>query len=93
MTRAVPSDRDRIIDALTYVTVEDGAHHKQWIIDQMVRALTGCSMVERTAVDHRGRAYTYFTQGESDEYLAWVADYCDGEDGPETYSWDCGIAP
>ena len=21
----------------------DGAHHKQWLIDQMVRALTGCT--------------------------------------------------
>lgn len=21
----------------------DGAHHKQWMIDQMVRALTGCA--------------------------------------------------
>lgn len=21
----------------------DGAHHKDWVIDQMVRALTGCS--------------------------------------------------
>jgi hypothetical protein len=24
---------------------------------------------------------------------AWVREYCDGEDGPETYDWDEGIAP
>lgn len=47
----------------------DGAHHKTWVIDQMVRALMG------------------------DDYEAWAAAYMDGEDGPETYFWDEGIAP
>lgn len=47
----------------------DGAHHKTWTIDQMVRVLTG------------------------DNYDAWVAEYRRGEDGPETYEWDTGIAP
>lgn len=47
----------------------DGAHHKAWVIDQMVRALTG------------------------DRYAAVVADAKSGEDGPETYDWDEGIAP
>lgn len=47
----------------------DGAHHKTWVIDQMVRALTG------------------------DKYEEWVKDFCDGVDGPETYSWETGIAP
>lgn len=28
-----------------------------------------------------------------DGYEQWIADYRDGEDGPETYSWDEGIAP
>lgn len=47
----------------------DGAHHKQWVLDQVVRALTG------------------------DGYAAWVAEAKDGEDGPDTYDWDEGIAP
>ena len=47
----------------------DGAHHKTWVIDQMVRALTG------------------------DGYDEWVANFRDGEDGPDTYSWDDGNAP
>lgn len=47
----------------------DGGHHKTWVIDQMVRALTG------------------------DAYAGWLKNYCDGEDGPETYEWDEGIAP
>jgi hypothetical protein len=28
-----------------------------------------------------------------DEYEAWVADAKAGEDGPDTYRWDTGIAP
>ena len=26
-------------------------------------------------------------------YAIWVAEYCDGEDGLDTYEWDEGIAP
>lgn len=27
------------------------------------------------------------------DYDTWVADYCHGENGPHTYTWDRGIAP
>jgi len=47
----------------------DGAHHKAWVIDQVVRALTG------------------------DEYEQIIKDAKAGEDGPDTYMWDEGIAP
>lgn len=47
----------------------DGEHHKAWVLDQVVRELTG------------GR------------YSRWVADYKSGDEGPETYSYDEGIAP
>jgi len=66
----------------------DGAHHKTWVIDQMVRALTNCPMVTI-----KTPTYEYQSQGESDEYKKLVADACNGEDGPETYEWDTGIAP
>ncbi|HET7135185.1 MAG TPA: hypothetical protein VFJ25_04640 [Casimicrobiaceae bacterium] len=46
----------------------DGAHHKQWVLDQIVRIL-------------------------SDDYAEWVREQKDGEDGPDTYDWDEGIAP
>lgn len=59
---------DSALDLASYGQI-DGAHHKTWVIDQIVRALTG------------------------DNYEAWVADYCNGEDGPDTYEWDEGIAP
>ena len=60
----------------------DGSHHKMWVIDQMVRALTDCPRVTETAIDHKGYPYTYESFGESQAYLDFV-----GED------WDEGIAP
>ena len=47
----------------------DGDYHKAWVIDQMVRALTG------------------------DQYGKVVAAARSGEDGPQTYDWNEGIAP
>ena len=77
---------DRITKALRYAEngVFDGAHHKDWVIDQMVRALTGCPMVTRTAKDYAGNEYSYETQGESEEYLRFTR---------ELGGWDEGIAP
>lgn len=57
--------------------VTDEAHHLKWVIDQMVRSLTGCPDDQQV----------------SDAYRAWVRAVCAGSDGPETYEWDCGIAP
>jgi hypothetical protein len=71
----------------------DGAHHKDWVIDQMVRALTGCPLEQRQEVAYTGKSYTYMAQGRSQEYLEFVAAACKGEDGPDTYSWSEGIPP
>lgn len=63
---------DRVTKALDIIMQcggIDGEHHKQWVLDQVVRALT------------------------EDAYEDWVADHNDGEDGPDTYDWDVGIAP
>lgn len=86
----------RITRALNYAVAYGqiaGEHHKTWVIDQMVRALTGCPMVDRQAIDCNGLLYTYQAQGESPEYIQLIADAKSGEDGPETYKWDTGIAP
>ena len=80
--------RRRITGALQvakdYGTV-DGGHHKMWVIDQMVRHLTGCPMMELQSrfPDAHGNAYTYQGLGESGEYGAFVGDE----------EWDEGIAP
>jgi hypothetical protein len=76
----------------------DGAHHKDWTIDQIVRALTGCPNIKKAIklYNHDGsfkQMYEIKIQGESEEYKKLVVNACDGEDGPNTYDWDCGIAP
>lgn len=63
----------------------DGDHHKMWVIDQMVRHLTGCPVEQRTAKDYRGQEYSYEALGESEAYREFVGD--DEDD------WDEGIAP
>jgi len=95
MSKAIPN-KDRIEKALDFAIQYggiDGDHHKMWVIDQMVRALTGCPMVEKTTKDYKGDEYVYETQGESRQYKKLIKDACDGEDGPDTYEWDCGVAP
>lgn len=69
----------------------DGEKHKAFAIDQMVRALTGCQLVKKTAFDCNGKEYEYETMGECDQYLKFVSEYCYGENGPDTYSWNRGV--
>lgn len=64
----------RINEAL-YIAFEcgqtDGAHHKAWVIDQMVRLLLG----------------------DNEKYEKLIKEWCDGDDGPDTFEWDCGVEP
>lgn len=100
------TSEDRIKTALNLAASYgqiDGDHHKMWTIDQMVRALTGCPMVEYKANDSQGTEYTCEIQGESEEYKKYVKEYecgtpeeiAAGEfDGEEAlYEWDIGIPP
>jgi len=78
--------KERIAEALEiagkYGTT-DGAHHKMWVIDQMVRALVGVPKERKTATDVRGKEYHYTALGRNPEYVEFVAE---GD-------WDEGIAP
>lgn len=68
------AEQQKVRDALKLVYDNggiDGAHHKQWLIDQLVRKLTGTDQ----------------------SYGAWVMNFKNGDDGPNTYEWDEGIAP
>lgn len=71
----------------------DGDHHKSWVIDQMVRTLTGCPTVQEKETDANGKIFTYPALGESEDYLDFVRRARAGKDGPETYDWKIGIAP
>lgn len=97
MSKPVHQDIEyRVGKALDYAVMYggiDGGHHKAWVIDQMVRALCGCPMVDATATDCNGMTYRYQRQGESKEYLDFVANAKAGDDGPETYDWNEGTPP
>ena len=56
----------------------DGDHHKQWVLDQVVRAL--CE--EPGEYPENPRCYH-----------KWVKLHQDGDDVPHTYEWEEGIAP
>jgi len=47
----------------------DGEHHKQYALDQALRALVGCPLIEHQSLDVRGNSYSYQEFGESPEYL------------------------
>ncbi len=69
------SEKDKIEKAIEFAVKYggiDGDHHKAWVIDQMVRALTGCPMIKCKAIDYNGHEYTYESQGESKEYVELV---------------------
>jgi hypothetical protein len=71
----------------------DGAHHKQWLVDQVARILNGAAIHVVEARWGGGHAEYRVTVGASDKYAAWVAAMKSGEDGPETYDWDEGVPP
>ena len=81
----------RIDDALTFIQegVPDGDHHKAWMIDQIVRILTGCPDEKMTSP----AGHTFTTRGMSDQYFQFLQEYTAGDDGPHTYQWDTGTPP
>lgn len=72
----------------------DGDHHKAWVLDQVARILNGTPVICKEARWANGHSELRVTTGEpSARYLEWVRDTKDGEDGPDTYDYDEGIAP
>ncbi len=66
------TDKRKIEKAMSFIVEYggiDGAHHKDWVLDQAIRILAG------------------------EEYKEIVRLAKLGVDGPDTYSWDVGIAP
>lgn len=76
-------NHQRIKDALALAGNIDGAHHKQYTIDQMVRALTGDAYDQWVAdYEHCDTVACPFHDGGDQ-----------GRDCDQGYSWDEGIAP
>lgn len=72
----------------------DGAHHKDWVLDQAARALHGANPIIFLAKWGDGREEWRIRLDEPTQaYHDWVSELKSGEDGPETYSYEEGIAP
>ena len=69
----------------------DGEHHKTWVIDQVLRALTGCPDIKEESVDSNGKPYTYVSQGKNKKYIELTSFH--DESGDMVDVWDEGIAP
>ena len=84
---------DAALNCANQYASNDGAHHKAWVIDQMVRILTGCPkiIIRQDYCNGQPCQYKYF--GESAEYKDFVRNHNQGKDGPDTYGWDVGVAP
>lgn len=71
------------LDILTRWGGIDGAHHKDWVMDQAVRALCG---VPNGPEGYPGTA-------ENDEYWQHVRNSCADDGVADVYEWSTGIAP
>lgn len=75
----------------------DGAHHKDWVLDQVVRVLKGTPVLLKKAEWDNHEPEIRFTTGEpTQEYHDWVDMVCgpyDEEEEEYEYEYDEGIAP
>ena len=72
----------------------EGEHHKAWVLDQVARILHGTTVISTEAKWDNGTVEFRCVTGEpTPEYHQWVSEGRDGEDGPNTYDYDEGVAP
>lgn len=72
----------------------DGDHHKDWVLDQVARLANGTQPLIRLATwDNGHKEYRVRLAEPPTRYKTWVAELMDGEDGPNSYSYEIGIAP
>lgn len=67
----------------------DGAHHKQWVLDQVARILNDAPVSVVEARWDGGQCELRESVGTSPEYEAWV----EAMKGDGEYDYDEGIAP
>lgn len=73
----------------------DGAHHKQWTLDQVARILNGAPPINlRVAKWDDGTENFRYEIGTSEAYEQWVLECKDlDENGEAQYDYDQGIPP
>lgn len=75
----------------------DGAHHKNWVLDQVARILNGTPIIVTLAKWDEGKQeYRVVTGKPSKEYQSWAKQMrgvYDKESNEYEYIYDEGIAP
>lgn len=72
----------------------DGAHHKDWVLDQVARILCGTKVnVFERSWDDGTIQYSFSVDEESDKYKEWVVLICSDENGELAWDYSVGIAP
>ena len=67
----------------------DGAHHKDWVLDQVARILNGTKVIVTVAKWENGEEeYRIILDEPTDKYKEWVIEICGDE-----YDYEEGIAP
>lgn len=70
----------------------DGAHHKDWLLDQVARILNGAPVTVKRASWSNGETELRYQVGECQAYHDWVESVRYDEDG-EDYGYDIGVPP
>ena len=74
----------------------DGAHHKDWLLDQIARIMTGSRIIVSVAKwESNGKISTedrFVLEEPTKKYHEWIKSITLDEDGEE-YDYDCGGAP
>lgn len=82
------SNEERIMNLVNEYGWINGSHHKQWIIDQIMRITMGCPVITENYISNdEKQIYSMTFIGTNAIYNMW----CKDEDG--NYAWDEGIAP
>lgn len=87
---------DWVMDFVEKYSQIDGAHHKQWVLDQVARILKGTHVIVTVAKwDDGSQEYRIRLAPPSEQYLQWVDDMLGSTDEQNNreYSYDEGIAP
>ena len=77
----IVSKEEAAMDFISAYSFIDGAHHKQWLIDQVARILLGTPVIYTEARWSNGETEERFRTGDpSKEYLDWLDDDADDYD-------------
>ena len=84
------------LDEMIRTAGVEGEHHKQWLLDRLVRILTEAPLTPQVNYHTAdGTPYEFLDYGDGPGYLEWVARF-EGrhdDDDESYYEWDRGIAP